>query len=167
MGVRADQALQWLGTQRSALLTWRDGSNAPPSEITFSFSEQQAFFVRSTHDPDFNLDIVVRCEDRVEVAARMSVSTADGKLGLDKDKVRLAADANTQSVSGVIGNIDAEDLRGSYSPAHANECFLSTQLNVSFSADKLSGTMLDAIAGSACSKLSDLTGVGPRDGAEW
>jgi hypothetical protein len=134
---------------------------------SFSFSEQRAFFVRSKPDPDFSLDIVIVCEDHVEVAARMSVATADGKLRLDKDKVRLTADADVQGVWGVIGNIDADDLRGSYNPARAHECFLGTQLNVSFSADKFSGTMLDAIAGAPCSALNDLTGVGPRDGARW
>jgi hypothetical protein len=167
VGVSADQALAWLGVRRSGTLTWKDGSNAPPTEISFVFSERRAYLVHSQPDPDAEIDIGVHCEDHVEVEARMNVSTADGKLLLDKDKVRLTAEASTGYVLGVIGNIDPDDLRGSYNPARINECFVGTQLNVWFSSDAFNGTLLDSIAFTSCSTLNGLSGVSPRDGAEW
>jgi hypothetical protein len=166
LGVSASEALQWLGSERSGRLSWSRGPG-PATEATFTFSAARAFLVRSKPDPDFGLDIAVHCEDHVEVEARVAFATADGQLSFDNQRVRLTADASTHNLTGTIGGIAAEELRGSYQPAAANECFEMTQLDVSFSQAEMSGTLIDTIALASCPAVRDLTGVTPREGARW
>jgi hypothetical protein len=166
LGVTGSEALQWLGSERSGKLSWLRGT-APETDVKFTFSDARAFLVQSKPDPNFGLAIVVHCEDHIEVEVLVAFATADGKLSFDDQRVRLTADASTHSLAGVIGGVDAKELRGSYQPAAANECFQMTQLNVSFSETEMSGTLVDTIAAASCSALGGLTAVGPREGARW
>lgn len=166
VGVTADDALSWLGSERTGRLWWLSGDD-PATEVTFRFSEARAYFVRSKPDPKFTLNIVTHCDDHVEVEAVLDFATADGKLSFTKQRVRLAADPSMKSLAGTIGGIDAEKLRGSYQPAGANQCFEATQLDVSFSETTFSGTLTDTIASDACSTPKDTTGVSPLEGARW
>lgn len=145
-------------------LTWSESGDTG----YFGFRTESASYalVRSTNDPDFQLNIAIQCADHVRVDARVALGTGDGQLNELVPALRLRA--SDQYAYGTV-SFEAVALAGTYGPElGANQCFVGTQIDLSLSADGLQGSITDAVASTSCDDLDNpLAGVGAREAATF
>jgi hypothetical protein len=147
------------GTRRSTIAT----RNTDATHVSFDFvGPLRVYEVDSRANPNFNLDIVVSCEDHVRARGYARFVTDDGvfdetfpdfevNLGLSSG----ASDPSSAPIALVEGggviSLELSELRGSYyPPIPASQCLLSLQFNLGFGPEEFNGSLIESILSMPC-----------------
>jgi len=108
---QADQALlDAVAGEHASMLTWQDGITA---ELNVTMTQARLVKVASRPDPNFVLDIVRQCTDRVRVEGTLGIKTADGRLNETFEHAIFEPAESGGSASAWL-HLKASELRGRY-----------------------------------------------------
>jgi hypothetical protein len=137
----------------------------------------ELFYVDSTPNPDFALDIPVSCDDHVRAKGIARFRSADGsfdetfndfELGIGAPLTAGPGDtADNLSAGGAI-TLEASELRGDYRPQlAADQCYLAMQFNVNLTDTDFNGSFIESILTSPCGDTSPTAAVLGRNAGTW
>ena len=147
------------------------------SSVEFQMVRAELFYVESTVNPDFNLDIAVTCDDHVRAVGPARFVSADGsfdetfpafELDIGSTTASGAGDAAENLVAGGVISLESDELRGNYRPTLGiDQCYLAMQFNVGLGATGFDGTFIETILNAPCGDTSPTTAVLGRDAGAW
>jgi hypothetical protein len=151
LGFSAQAALSFLGGKRAAAQYLITGGS---STLEFELVRAELFYVESTGNPDFPLDIVVSCENHVRAVGVARFESSDGRFHETLHDFVLTVDYDesmSEFVAGGAITLERDQLRGSYQPAiEADQCFLAMQFNIGFTESDLGGSFIESILNAPC-----------------
>lgn len=88
---RAEHWTAKLPGEQTAVLAWRDGTM---ETVTLTFGRPEASWVNSRRNPDDHTDIGVDCNDRLRMEASLTITSSEGRLREQLERVALDEDPN-------------------------------------------------------------------------
>jgi hypothetical protein len=158
VGVSGADVQQLLAGTHHTQLSYLSGGS---TEVTLRLAGIEVFYVESTPNPNFGLDIVVNCTNHVRARTYGRVTSADGKLDEMLPELVFAATADS-AVGGLT--LDVAELGGSYQPSLSpNQCFWMLQFDFFIQQDSFSGGLTETIVSSPCDAIEPTSAATGRE----
>lgn len=167
LGYSADAVLAYVQGEHTAPMTW--ASTGFATRLRMKVSGARVFTVESRINPAWDPAQGSRyCVNRMQVEASIALTTDDGQLNEQTDRLVLRSNGVDEVYGGF--EVAADKLRGTYKPVFRQVvCYQRLVIKVLFAVDGIHGTLTDDVRAGACGRdtARELMLASARWGSRW